>query len=64
MKREVMIQQVRTQNKTTYADAVKMVAQSEGQDGRMERSRARMEPAEMEEPGQGSTGKVMVDVEN
>lgn len=62
MKREVAIQQVRTQNKATYAEAVKMVKQREGQDGRMERSRARVQPADVREPDQASKGKVMVDV--
>lgn len=62
----MIIQQVRTQNKTTYAKAVKMVTQREGQDGRMEGSRARVQPAEGREPvresDQARKGKVMVDV--
>lgn len=57
MKREVEIQQVRAQNKTTYAEAVKMVSQRGGID---ERSRAGKQPTQ--EADQASEGKAMVDL--
>ena len=66
MKKEVLIQQVRTQNKTTYAEAVKMVKQREGQGGRVEGSSeaAKTQTAERREivADQASKGKVLVDV--
>ena len=66
MKKEVLIQQVRTQNKTTYAEAVKMVKQREDQGGRVEGSSeaAKTQTAEIREivADQASKGKVLVDV--
>ena len=57
MKREMEIQQVRTQNKVTYAEAVKMV----GKRGEIdERNRAGKQP--IIEADQTNESKVMVDL--